>query len=257
MTVITLDPVELENRVKEMYRQVAEEPDGTFHFEMGRQLAARIGYKTADLDQIPAASVDSFAGVGYHFDLADLRSGESVLDLGSGSGMDTFVASLYVKKEGRVVGVDMTAAQRFKAERLRQAGGFSQISYAAGNLKHLPFENDAFDVVISNGVINLCEDKEQAFREAARVLRRGGRLAISDIVTEVQLPESITCNASLWAACIGGAMQQDAYRSAVEAAGMSVKQFYDNPEYGFISKSAGGAAKKYGVKSISLLAEKN
>ena len=256
MSVLTLDPVDLENRVKEMYREVAETPKGTFHFEMGRALAERLGYSAADLDKIPAGAVDSFAGVGYHFDLADLKSGEAVLDLGSGSGMDTFVASLYVKEEGQVVGVDMTDAQLAKSERLREAYGFQQVSYVAGNLKSLPFADEAFDVVISNGVINLCDDKSRAFGEAARVLRRGGRLAISDIVTEVQLPESIICNASLWAACIGGAMQQDAYRAAVEMAGLSVKQYYDNPAYGFLSKSAGGASRKYQVKSISLLAEK-
>lgn len=254
MNIQTLDPLELEFRVKEMYREVAEQPEGTFHFEMGRALAERLGYLPADLDRIPAASVDSFAGVGYYFGLADLQAGESVLDLGSGSGMDTFVASLHVGATGTVVGIDMTDAQLRKAERLRREGGFDNISYVAGNLKDLPFEDNSFDVVISNGVINLCEDKARAFNEAKRVLKPGGRLVLSDIVTEVQLPENIVCNASLWAACIGGAMQQDMYRQAVEEAGMRVVSYYDNPQYGFISKSADGASKKYQVKSVSLSA---
>ena len=254
MTATTFDPIDLENKVKEMYRQVAEEPEGTFHFEMGRALAERLGYKPADLDRIPAASVDSFAGVGYHFDLAALKPGDSVLDLGSGSGMDTFVASIHVGAPGRVVGIDMTDAQLNKAENLRVAGGFKNISYVSGYLNDLPFYDNSFDVVISNGVINLCADKAAAFSEVARVLKPGGRLALSDIVTEVQLPENIVCNASLWAACIGGAMQQDAYQEAVEQAGLRVEKYFDNPAYGFISKSADGASKRYRVKSASLLA---
>ncbi len=256
MSVLALDAIDLENRVKEMYRKVAEEPDGTFHFEMGRSLSERLGYRAAELDKVPQDAVASFAGVGYHFDIAEIRAGESVLDLGSGSGMDTFVASLYTGKTGRVVGVDMTDAQLEKAGRLRDVHGFTRISYTAGNLRALPFEDASFDVVISNGVINLCEDKLMAFREAARVLRPGGRFALSDIVTEVQLPKNIVCNASLWAACIGGAMQQDDYRAAISEAGMRVKTFFDNPQYGFLSQSADGAATKYRVKSVSLLAQK-
>ena len=253
-TIATFDPVDLENKVKEMYYQVATQPESDFHFEMGRPLAERLGYNPLDLDRIPAASIDSFAGVGYHTRLADINPGEFVLDLGSGSGMDTFVASLYAGSAGRVVGIEMTDAQLEKAESLRMIGGFESISYVNGNLKDLPFDDQAFDVVISNGVINLCDDKSRAFSEAARVLRKGGRLALSDIVSESELPEHIVCNASLWAACIGGAMQVDAYRKAVEAAGFRVEAFYDNPQYGFISKSAEGATIKYGVKSISLLA---
>jgi len=113
------------------------------------------------------------------------------------------------------------------------------------------------DIIISNGVINLAPDKSKVFREVHRLLKSGGRFAISDIVTEVQLPESIVCNSTLWAACIGGAAQQDKYRSEIEAAGLRVLTVQDNPAYQFISDNARGAAKKYGVKSISLLAMKS
>src|SRR5262247_586675 len=110
------------------------------------------------------------------------------------------------------------------------------------------------DVVISNGVINLAPDKASVFREAARLLKSGGRVAIADIVTDAQLPETITCNADLWAACIGGAMQRDDYRTAIEAAGLKVKAVHENAGYLFISANARGAQQKWGVKSISLLA---
>ncbi len=256
LTDKAVDRQELESKVKEMYRQVAEEPEGEFHFEMGRALTERLGYPPADLDRIPAQAIESFAGVGYYFHLADLKAGESVIDLGSGSGTDTFMAALKVGSGGRVVGVDMTDAQRTKAERLRDAAGFANVTYMKGYIEDLPVEDAGFDALISNGVINLSADKPQVFREVARVLKPGGRLAISDIVTERQLPEGITCNATLWAACIGGAMQQDDCCAAIEAAGLRVVTREDNPQYRFISDNALGASEKFGVKSVSILAVK-
>jgi SAM-dependent methyltransferase len=245
---------ELEAKVKDMYREVAQHPEGEFHFEMGRTMAERLGYPAADLDRIPASAIDSFAGVGYFFHFADLKPSEAVLDLGSGSGMDSFVAALKVGAQGRVVGVDMTDEQLAKAERLRSAAGFAQVTYQKGYIEQTPCEPASFDCVISNGVINLAPDKRAVFREAARVLRPGGRLAIADIVTEAPLPESVSCNATLWAACIGGAAQLDAYRSAIEAEGLRVTRVQENPEYRFLSENAKGAAKKWGVRSVSILA---
>jgi arsenite methyltransferase len=247
---------ELESKVKDMYRQVAEDPHGEYHFEMGRRMAERLGYSPADLDRIPSDAIDSFAGVGYFFHLADLKAGEAVLDLGSGSGMDSFIAALKVGPSGLVTGVDMTDAQLAKAERLRQAARFTQVSFKKGYIEETPCEADSVDCVISNGVINLAPDKARVFREAARVLKKGGRLAIADIVTEKPLPDGVVCDATLWAACIGGAMQDDAYRREIEAAGLRVERAQENTEYQFISTNAKGAAKKFGVKSVSLLAIK-
>ena len=252
-----LDVAALELKVKTMYRDVALNPHGDFHFEMGRALTERLGYAIADLDAIPAEAIDSFAGVGYYFDLAALRPGESVADLGSGSGTDSFVAALKVGGAGRVIGIDMTDEQLAKANRLRDAARLANVSFRKAYIETTGLEAQSCDAVISNGVVNLAPDKRRVFREAARLLKPGGRLALSDIVTQVQLPEGITCNATLWAACIGGALQVDDYVGAVESAGLRVREVRDNPQYQFISANAQGATKKYGVKSVSLLAVKS
>jgi arsenite methyltransferase len=188
--------------------------------------------------------------------LADLKEDEAVLDLGSGSGMDTFVAALKVGTHGKVIGVDMTDEQRMKAERLRERDAFWNVTYVKGYIEDVPLPDASVDVVISNGVINLSADKPKVFREVVRLLKPHGRLAISDIVTKVRLPEGIICNATLWAACIGGAAQQDDYRAKIELAGLRVVKIEDNPAYHFISDNARGASEKFGVKSMSLLAVK-
>ena len=251
-----VDTAELEQKVKKMYSEVALNPKGEYHFEMGRALADKLGYEKGDLDRIPAAAIESFAGVGYYFDMASLKKGEHVLDLGSGSGMDVFVAALKVGSTGHVSGVDMTDQQLEKSERLRKENNVENVSFHRGYIEKLPFADSSFDVVISNGVINLCPDKERVFAEIARVLKPKGRMVIADIVTEKQLPENVVCNSTLWAACIGGASQQDNYRSAIERGGIKVANVRTNDAYGFISKSAKGASKDYGVKSVSICAEK-
>jgi ubiquinone/menaquinone biosynthesis C-methylase UbiE len=261
MTVVTelkksVDVVALEQKVKSMYRDVATNPHGDFHFEMGRALAERLGYAPTDLDAIPAESIDSFAGVGYYFDLAQLKAGEIVVDLGSGSGMDAFIAASKVGETGRVVGIDMTDEQLEKASRLRDSAGFDQVAYRKAYIESTGLPDSSADAVISNGVVNLAAVKENVFHEAARILRSAGRLALADIVTDFRLPEGITCDATLWAACIGGALQIGDYIAAIEAAGLKVEHVRQNPEYHFISDSAQGATSRFGVKSVSILAVK-
>jgi len=252
-----VDARELQRKVKEMYRDVATNPRGEFHFEMGRAMAERLGYSSADLDRVPAEAIESFAGVGHFFHLAALQPGEVVIDLGSGSGMDTFVAALQVGPTGRGLGVDMTPEQLAKAERLRRQFDFRNIAYLDSHIENTGLEPDTADCVISNGVINLAPDKARVFAEAARLLRPGGRLAIADIVTDLQLPDSVVCSADLWAACIGGAAQRDSYREQIERAGFKVRTVQDNPGYRFISDRALGATRKFGVKSVSILAIKS
>jgi SAM-dependent methyltransferase len=252
----TVDVEALDGKVKDMYRRVATAPEGEFHFEMGRRLAERLGYPPVLLDCIPQQAIESFAGVGYHFALAALERGESVLDLGSGSGTDSFLAGVQVGSAGRVDGIDMTDAQREKALRLRtEHAGFGHVSFHAARIERLPFPDASFDCVISNGVINLVADKQRVFDEAARVLKPGGRLALSDIVTARNLPESVVCDATLWASCIGGAMHREDYQDAIAAAGLVIEAVQPNPQYRFLG-SAGRAADNFGVCSVSLVARK-
>lgn len=253
---VAFDPKDLEEKVKAMYRDVAQHPEGEFHFEMGRALAERLGYAPGDLDCIPSEAIESFAGVGYYFHLADPKPGETVVDLGSGSGMDSLIAALKVAPGGRVIGIDMTDEQLAKAARLSERDGVDNIRFQKGYIEAVPLPDASVDLVISNGVVNLSPTKQAVFNEAARLLKPGGRLAISDIVTETQLPDGIVCNSDLWAACIGGAAQQESYRTMIEAAGLTVERVEDNPAYQFISENAQGASRKFGVKSVSLLAVK-
>lgn len=251
-----LDTERLEREVKSMYQQVAEQAEADFHFETGNELAERLGYEADDLSLVPEGAIDSFAGVGYHLDLAGLEPGQSVLDLGSGAGLDLFVAALDVTETGSVTGIDMTSAQVEHATHLASEHGFHNVSVRTGYIEDLPFEDATFDAVISNGVINLSAEKERVFDEAYRVLKPGARLAISDIISEKQMPESITSDADLWAACIGGAMQERAYLELIESTGLEVIEIEENTEYQFLSEQAANACEKYGVKSVSLAAAK-
>ena len=250
-----VETADLESRVKEMYRQVAEEEDADLHFETGRGLAEHLGYPQDLLDGVPAEALDSFAGVGYHLDLASLESGERVLDLGSGSGTDVFCAAQLVGGDGRITGVDFTPAQIEKAGRLRDEAGLSRVEFVAGSIDELPFEAQSFDAVISNGVINLSPVKGRVFSEAARVLRPGGRFAVADIVSAKPLKEKTRRNTELWAACIAGAIPRKNYADAIEQTGLSVGEIRRN-DYRFVSDRALEACSIYGVESVSLIARK-
>lgn len=246
----------LEAQIKDMYRQVAREQHAELHFEIGRPLALRVGYPTELLDAIPAEALSSFAGVGYHLDLAMLNPGDKVLDLGTGSGTDAFCAALQVGVSGRVVGLDFTDEQIEKATLLRDRDGFTQVEFLEGSIDELPIEDGAFDVVISNGVLNLSPIKHRVFAEAARVLRPGGRLAIADIVSGRPLKERTRRNVELWAACIAGAITRNSYLETIEAAGLRVGDVRTN-DYNFVSERALDACSTYGVESVSLAAVKS
>jgi ubiquinone/menaquinone biosynthesis C-methylase UbiE len=249
----TVDHDELARHIAEMYRDVANESGRALHFPTGRALAEALGYPADMLDSIPHGAVESFAGVGYHFGLAHLTGGERVLDLGSGSGMDVFAAALQVGRAGYVTGVDITPEQLAKAERLRSG---RRVTFVESRIEELPFADRSFDVVISNGVVNLSADKRGVFAEAARVLKPGGRLAIADIVTERRIAPGTAAKADLWAACIAGASRIDMYLDDVAAAGLELEVIQRNTRYRFTSERAQRTSRKYGAQSVSLLATK-
>jgi arsenite methyltransferase len=248
-----VDPEELDRRIADMYRDVANELAEHLHFPTGRPLAEALGYPAHLLALLPAEAVNSFAGVGYHLGLARLLPGERVLDLGSGSGMDVFAAATQVGPTGSVTGVDITPEQLAKSERLCRA---ENTHFRRARIEELPFDDDSFDAVISNGVVNLAADKRRVFAEAARVLRPGGRLALADIVTQRQIAARTACQADLWAACIAGASQRDLYLKDITAAGLELLLVQDNPSYRFTTARAQRTSHKYGAHSVSLLAVK-
>jgi arsenite methyltransferase len=248
-----VDRADLEQKVQELYRGVARDPFAPRHFETGRNLALRLGYPESLLASVPYAALASFAGVGYHLDLAALRPGDRVLDLGSGSGADAFCAGIGVGPTGRVVGVDFTDAQVANATSLRDRNGIENVRFVEASIDALPFDDASFDVVISNGVINLSPVKHRVFAEAARVLRPGGRLAVADIVSETPLKETTRRNTELWAACIAGAIPSTAYLDELAAAGFAISQTRPN-DYRFLSDRALDACRTYGVESVSIVA---
>jgi len=188
----------LKDEIFRMYGEVAENPDAEFHFYHGREAAEMFGYDPEWLDRAPKGAVDSFAGVGNPHLRADYRPGDTVLDLGSGAGLDALVASWSVGPEGDVIGVDLNPAMCRKAEENLEESGAS-LDCREGRMEEIPLPDESADVVISNGVINLSFRKRKVIEEIFRVLRPGGRVSITDIVSAKQLSQSIVNDPKLWA----------------------------------------------------------
>ena len=199
-TETMVNPVELREQVKDKYREVATTPDGEFHFHTGRYLAARLGYDSKVVDPLPDAAVESFAGVANPLSLRRLEEGERVVDAGAGAGFDSFIARSQVGESGQVIGVDMTEEMLAKSRATAAAMGLENVEFREGLLEALPVPDGWADVVISNGVFNLCADKKLAFNEALRVLRPGGRLQFADIANGKPVPEEAVQNIDLWTA---------------------------------------------------------
>jgi SAM-dependent methyltransferase len=176
-------------------------------------------YDDPDVNDLPSDVTDISLGCGDPVTLASLKPGQTVLDLGSGGGIDCFLAAKKVGATGKVIGVDMTSAMIEKARSNKEKIGVENVEFRLGEIEHLPVADGIADVIISNCVINLSPDKQQVFREAYRVLKVGGKLAVSDIVTDGPLPEEIKSNLSAWAGCVAGALDVQEYIGAIEAAG--------------------------------------
>jgi SAM-dependent methyltransferase len=199
-TELPVDDMKLREEVSKKYREVAIAPHAGYHFHTGRPLAARLGYDTAAVDALPDAAVESFAGVANPFSLRPLLAGERVVDAGSGAGFDSFIAAGLVGPGGCVVGIDMTAEMLEKSRKTAHVLGSSNIEFREGLLEDLPVEDGWADVVISNGVFNLCADKRMVFSEVMRVLRPGGYLQFADIANGKPVPEAAIRDIDLWTA---------------------------------------------------------
>jgi SAM-dependent methyltransferase len=199
-TQVTPDVQTLRREVQHKYTEVATSPERTFHFHHGRPLAQLLGYPMDRVDVMPPRAVESFAGVGNPFSLGPIQAGETVLDVGSGSGFDCFVAGQAVGPTGKVIGVDMTEAMVQKARATARSMGLRQVEFRQGFVEELPVADGSVDVVTSNGVINLCPDKYRVFAEIFRALKPGGRLYLADIVLHKPVPDAAKANVDLWTA---------------------------------------------------------
>lgn len=234
MSEKTIQADEIRGAVRERYGQIARDFQGTTASCCGPSdccdggdggqpnvSAAQLLYETTDVDELPVDVTGLSLGCGDPVTLATLEAGQTVLDLGSGGGIDCFLAAKQVGPTGHVIGVDMTADMIEKARANAHKLGAKNVEFRLGEIEHLPVADESVDVVISNCVINLSPDKPQVFREAYRVLRPGGRLAVSDIVTRVELPPEIKENLDSWASCVAGAWVDKDYVAAIEAAGFA------------------------------------
>ena len=195
---LLVDPAALREQVRGKYREVAVDPGASFHFHTGRYLARRLGYQDDLVAVLPDRAVESFAGVANPFSLHPLAAGEKVVDIGSGAGFDSFIAAGQVGPGGQVVGVDMTGEMLAKSRQTAAALGLAQVEFREGLAEALPVPDGWADVVISNGVINLCADKQTVFAEIHRVLRPGGRLQFADIANGQPVPEGALRDIDLW-----------------------------------------------------------
>lgn len=212
---------EIKNFVKDRYGEIASRGDSCCPSCCPADLAQQaksMGYSEEEIGSLPEEALMGL-GCGNPTALAELKEGETVLDLGSGGGLDVFLAAQRVGGKGKVIGVDMTTEMIEKARRNAEKGSYTNVEFLPGEIENLPLGNNSVDVIISNCVINLSPDKLATFKEAFRVLKPGGRILISDLVTEEELPEEVRRSFQAWAECIAGALQKEEYLNVIRQAG--------------------------------------
>ena len=196
--VIRVDEDQLRVEIQKHYAEVASHPEREFHFHTGRQAARQVGYESSTIDGLPDGVIGSFAGVANPFYFGLPKPGETVLDVGSGAGVDAIIAAMAVGPDGRVIGVDMTPEMLEAARRNSDRMGFSNIEFREGLVERLPVDAKSVDLVISNGVLNLTVDKYGAYRQIERVLKSGGRFQIADICVDKPVSDEAKRNIDLW-----------------------------------------------------------
>jgi arsenite methyltransferase len=219
VAVLGFNREQILNAVRDMYTDVALQPERVFHFPTGREACLFVGYPEPWLDALPATAVESFAGVGFPFSADVIHAGDDVLDIGSGSGTDVLSAARLVGPEGIVFALDMTPAMLDKLRGNVERAGAVSVHILEGNAEAIPLPDASVDVVTSNGVLNLVPDKAKAFGEIFRVLRPGGAVQIADIVVGKPISESSRANPKLWAECVVGASIEESYLDMFRSAG--------------------------------------
>lgn len=244
--------------VKQMYTQVANAPQSDFHFPTGRTACEFVHYPATVLAGLPAAALESFAGVGYPFAADAIREGDTVLDIGSGSGTDVMIAQRQAGERGKVYALDMTEAMRTKLRGILDQHGIRNVEILGGNAESIPLPDASVDVVTSNGVLNLVPDKARALAEIFRVLRPGGRLQLADIALRQPIGAQFQNDPALWAECVVGAVSEDRYLEMFRAAGFGNVEIVDQLDYftGSNSDKTREVAGLFGAHSVVLKADK-
>jgi arsenite methyltransferase len=249
---------QLREEIRGMYTRLARHPDGEFHFHHGIDYAVDVlKYSRAELAALPDANTSRFAGLGNPLRVGALRAGETVLDHACGAGVDLLLAAHHLGPRGRAIGVDMTPAMREEARTGATAANLAAIvDVRAGLMEDLPVPDASVDVVLSNGVVNLSPDKPRVFREIARVLRPGGRLFLADVVVARELKVEVREDPGLWAACIGGAVQEGELVELAESAGLASGQVTER--FDCFAGTAAGArvAKDLDLRGANFFARK-
>jgi arsenite methyltransferase len=251
-----IDKKNLRTAISKEYTEVACNLDHTIHFTSGFPLAIRLGYPEGILKTIPEEAVRPFAGVGNPFKMGTINLAETILDIGSGAGMDCIFASFYGNRSNIIWGLDMTEAMLEKARNNARIAG-SEIRFIKGYAENIPLPDSSIDLVISNGVINLCPDKELVYKEIYRVLRPGGRFMIGDVLLERPVPSESRELIHLWTNCVAGAIIKDEYIEVINKAGfldIQIMEVFDVFSDARIAKSASYfGAKGYNIKGIKAL----
>ncbi|NIO19378.1 MAG: methyltransferase domain-containing protein [Candidatus Aenigmarchaeota archaeon] len=212
-------PEEIKDAVKEKYSQVAKNPCDTFNFPVGKEFALNVGYPKEVLDRLPPSMYESFTGANNPHPFIELSQAEFILDLGCGAGLDIYLYAKAVGPKGRVYGIDISEDMVNKTQKNMELVGLKNVEVILGHADNLPFEDNFFDVVASNGIYNLSPDKEKVLREVLRVLKPGGRTVFCEIVLKEALPENERLNIDDWFRCIGGALPEKDFIALMQKVG--------------------------------------
>jgi ubiquinone/menaquinone biosynthesis C-methylase UbiE len=223
--------------VKGLYTQVATNPHKTYHFPLGRNALLHVGYPKKEIEKLPESALESFAGVGFPHASNAITPGDTVLDIGSGSGTDVLYSSLLTGSGGKVFGLDITDAMIEKARANVAKMGAKNVKIIKGDATKIPLEDESVDVVTSNGVLNLVPDKAKAFKEIYRVLKSGGRIQIADIVVQSDVQKVCGLIPQLWADCIGGAAVESKYLETIRKSGFKSAKIIKRLDYFAASSS--------------------